>query len=308
MLFKIEVVILTRNRLKYLKESFNLIYKSLKKEKNIYLKISDNSSNNKIKLFFNNFANLNKANFNYINRGGVLSAKKHYDIIFSESKYDYTIILHDDDYVSPNYFDQICKAIVKYPTAVAIGTNANLIKNNKNLRKYSHYYNKNIEFKNKTHFLKQYLTGSDGICPFPSYVYKTNYIKNIKYSKYDAGKHSDVIFLTNLLNNGTIVWLKDKLFNYRIHDLQDSKIESVIGRILLKKYFLANNIKKKNTNYVLFNLFYRYNLYIQYLRNNKNKKNARKIFEKYFCYVFLKLIFKFQFYKIIYKKMYRNII
>ena len=209
MLFKIEVVILTRNRFNYLKESFNIIYTLIKKNKNIHLKISDNSKNNKIKLFFKNFSNLDLINFKYINRGGELSANEHYDIIFSESKYDYTIIFHDDDYINQNYFDQICKAIVNYPNAVAIGTNANLIKNKKLTYKYSHYYNKNIEFKNKTHFLKQYLTGSDGICPFPSYIYKTKYIKNIKYSKFDAGKHSDVIFLSNLLDNGSIVWLKD---------------------------------------------------------------------------------------------------
>ena len=86
MLFKIEVVILTRNRFNYLKESFNIIYTLIKKNKNIHLKISDNSKNNKIKLFFKNFSNLDLINFKYINRVGELSANEHYDIIFSESK------------------------------------------------------------------------------------------------------------------------------------------------------------------------------------------------------------------------------
>ena len=307
MYFKIELVILARNRLDYLKENFLILFNILRKEKHIYLKISDNSNNNKIKLYFDKFANLGFINFKYIERSGSLTANQHYDIVLSESEYDYTIIFHDDDYISQDYFKKVSNAILKYPSAVAIGTNANLIKNNILTKKKSHYYNNNIEFKNKYHFLKNFLTGSDGICPFPSYIYKTKYIKKISFTKIDAGKHSDVIFLSNLLDKGTIVWLKDKLMNYRVHALQDSKVESILSRISLKNYFISNSINKKDIYYLLFNLFYRYNLYRQYLRNNKNKRIASRIYNKYFISLILKLVCKLEFYKILIKKLYRYI-
>ena len=95
--------------------------------------------------------------------------------------------------------------------------------------------------------------------------------------------------------------------NYRVHPLQDSKVESILSRISLKKYFVSNNINKKDIYYILFNLFYRYNLHRQYLKNNKNKRITSRIYNKYFLSVILKLVCKLGFYKILIKKLYRYI-
>ena len=54
--------------------------------KNIYLKISDNSTNDKIKLFFNNFEKINLINFFYVERGGLLEANEHYDVVYEHGQ------------------------------------------------------------------------------------------------------------------------------------------------------------------------------------------------------------------------------
>ena len=55
------------------------------------------------------------------------------------------------------------------------------------------------------------------IAPFPSYMYKVDYLKRVNLDTIDIGKHGDVALLIEVLNFGKILWTHDIVMNYRLH-------------------------------------------------------------------------------------------
>ena len=210
--------------------------------------------------------------------------KDHFKEVIQETSGDFSILFHDDDFYAPEYLETMLECILNEPEAAAVGCNAYLLYNKKKFFKNSSHYNKQkITFNEKKLFLKNYLVGSKGAAPFPSYIYRTKYIKKINFDKLDAGKHVDVMFLSELISYGKIIWLPNKLMHYRVHNKSDSANENINDRLTLLRYMFRNGISKNSKNVILF----KYLSWLNFVKQNKfenynfNHDNRKKIILKY---------------------------
>ena len=111
-------------------------------------------------------------------------------------------MLHDDDIVSSNYINSMFQAINE-DNLVAVGCNAIIFKNNiLDTKKNTHSFANAKKFNNEKNFLSQYLPGNKGNAPYPSYIYRTKYLKKAFSNIPIQGKHSDVAILSSLLHFG----------------------------------------------------------------------------------------------------------
>ena len=171
-----------------------------------------------------------------------LSAVDHYSVVISEVQLEYCILFHDDDEMNPDYIETIYNLIELDKSLVAVATNAHVIKKN-NIKK-AFYMNQRDDVRiiyNSGELIKEYLRAYTGSHPpFPSYIYRTKYIKGEGLSKNEGGKHSDLTFLIKLCEKGKMAWIKKSLIKYRIHAENDSAVESISDRLSLLRYLKKN--------------------------------------------------------------------
>jgi len=260
---QLELVILTRNRPDYFKKILDSILVQSHKKKNFNILISDNSSNNETFKIYSSYRKYD--NLSYIKRNN-LSSHNHFSQVIDNLTGQYSILLHDDDIMKENFISEVFKYLPK-KEFVATAFNAELIDmNDHKLGIKMHNLDRDMFFFSPKEFLKQYLPGNKGICPFPSYVYNTKILKRAYREVHDiAGKHSDVIILSRLLKYGNIMWKRDTVMFYRVHKGSDSYKENIVDRIKLIKEMKVQGINK---NYFPLELFRIYS-WLRWLKQNK---------------------------------------
>ncbi len=298
----LQVYILSRDRPVFLKQAIDSVLNQ-KSPIDFELIISDNSESIDVnKMIAKNYS---KRKFKYSKVNPPLPAIDHFQLVVSKLNTEFAILLHDDDIVSSNYINSMFQAINE-DNLVAVGCNARIFKNNiLDTKKNTHSFVKAKKFNNEKNFLSQYLPGNKGNAPYPSYIYRTKYLKKAFSNIPIQGKHSDVAMLSSLLHFGEILWLEKKLMYYRVHDSNDSVIESIPDRISLMNYMKKKDIDRNCTNFILYRNLFWFRWINQHRLSLKNLKNLK--FRKVLFSILLsslKLSCRFNFWLIIFQRYY----
>lgn len=283
------VVILTCNRCDLLIETIQSVLNQNCNDFSIV--VSDNSSNEEtLKKIQEKFID---ERFVYVKRDRQYSPFEHFNLCLSEVNTKYVILFHDDDLMKENLVESLYNNIVN-KGYIAVGCNALIQNNNDKTEKEYFITRENLIIRDCSSLVKQYLL--DNIVPFPAYIYDLEKIKQKKLLfKNCVGKYSDVAWLLNLLQYGTIKWLKKSLMYYRVHGNQDSQKIDFYSQIklfnLYKKYINTHELKK---------MFLKKRISFLYGYESSTKKKYRnwKIycrysFFKYFPRVLIKQIIGF---------------
>jgi len=254
--------------------------------------VSDNSDD----LLFSNYVNefLNeRINLKYIFRNDKLNGIEHINSVIDESMlFDFVMIFHDDDILHPDFLENIVKLNeIDDINLAAIAVNSLVIKNNFDTNKRITCYKNNRKVFSKKDLVDSYLCyDSKGVPPFPSYLYRTSMLKNTRLHTKKGGKHSDLTFLIDILENGYFLWLEKPLMSYRIHMNNDSKTFSEKDRESLFAFLNNSCLLTRNakTDFNLMILKEKYNNKLiskYYYIFSLSKYIVRSIFELRFLHI-----------------------
>ena len=255
--------------------------------------VSDNSDD----LLFSNYVNefLNeRINLKYIFRNNKLNGIEHINSVIDESMlFDFIMIFHDDDILHPDFLENIVKLNeIDDINLVAIAINSLVIKNNFATNKRITCYKNNRKVFSKKDLVDSYFCyDSKGVPPFPGYLYRTSMLKNTRLYIENGGKHSDLTFLIDILENGYFLWLEKPLMSYRIHENNDSKNYSEEDRKKLYTFLNINHLltSKARTDFNLMILKEKF----------RNKLISKNIYYYTLSKYLIKSIFEMRFFNII---------
>ena len=217
----LEIMVLTHNRLGYLKQTISSILAST--VCNIPITVLNNASDDGTGEYLDNLAAKN-SNVKYITHSTLIPASENTKSAINNMTCDYAVIFHDDDIMHPQFIEAALKIINEFEDIDLICTGKNTFFNVKEIET-TFYDNINLRlFKNKEDFAEfVYINkwGND-LC-FPSVIYKVENLKNMQYDNNMYGKIGDKPFTICAINDGKCVYIEDAMINYRVHENQDSK-------------------------------------------------------------------------------------
>ena len=243
----------------------------------------------------------------YRRRPSDLTALAHFNTCIDENTSDYFCLFHDDDLLESNFIVKIREAIAVNADCAAIACNAFLENFGKLEQKHSFKYFRKYK---KIHSGKElghiyFSRAQSGIAPFPSYVYKQEAIKDLRFNL-GGGKYSDVTWLMQVASKGGLVWINEPLMTYRIHSSNDGGIESRRDRLRLLAY-LKREEKQLGGN--LIEDFRCSFIYKEILKDEKYNFSSRQMIGSRFlsCYKFARYLrfdtYSFLFFRLINKWM-----
>lgn len=289
----IQIFIITHNRSTLLAKSIDSVLKQTIKNCEYEIIISDNSTNKVTeKLILDNYSNI--SNLIYRKRSP-MSWTQHFNTVLSEVTLSYFMIFHDDDTMHSNMVESLYNEIQKDKKLLAVGCNANLFKDDKNLRNFfdtsSDIYIENID---------QLVTAYLNQChsPFPCYMYKKAVAESMKLNLNKGGKYCDVSFLLDIAGLGHIKMLKEPLMNYYYHGDQISTIHECEQHESLIRYMLRVSSFTKDSS--LIRKYRINNFYIKISRLEKSISSNRWL---KISYIFLKYSPFFLYPRIILKRI-----
>jgi hypothetical protein len=171
----------------------------------------------------------------YIKRAQVLSGIDHGNLVLSEiaknTQCEYFTLFHDDDLMLPNYVAQFCKARTLFPDACVFGTNAYIehqgIRDGLSFQSARPYLGPITP----NQLLRRYFSHHQlGIAPLPSYIYQRQALQDLRFD-ISGGKYSDVQWLSRWAAKGPMIWITQPMMVYRLHDGNDSNVESRRDRL-----------------------------------------------------------------------------
>lgn len=269
----LKVYILTRDRTEYLRQAI----KSFEKQsfQDFDLEISDNSIGEEtFKAVQRDFPKINIKR-----RIPNLSSLEHFSIVRKEamsSNYRYFIFFHDDD-IAKEEFLKISFNKIHNSDSLAVGTNGFFLQEKKPLRKIMNI-NKDKTFCNARDILSFYFKYQySDTAPYPSYIFTKKAVKMI--DKFGVpGKYNDVIQIVSLANEGKLIWIKEPLIYYRIHENQDSFSNRINDRIRLVSLLRKNNFLKFNDDLLQ---SYKYRYLLNAFRKKQISRRKKRVIFKY---------------------------
>jgi hypothetical protein len=132
-------------------------------------------------------------------------------------------MMHDDDRLLPGFLGRLYDFLEGNEKVVAVGCNAFLIGadgNRLGQRLISKRKGEVSIYKDPIDMACLY---SNGFIPFPSVVYRNGFAQKVPFRE-ENGKVGDSYFLCELATYGSIAFLDEALFEYRIHSGQDSSV------------------------------------------------------------------------------------
>jgi|SaaInlStandDraft_4_1057021.scaffolds.fasta_scaffold25480_2 cellulose synthase/poly-beta-1,6-N-acetylglucosamine synthase-like glycosyltransferase len=291
----VQIVILSRDRPKYLKQTVDSVLNQKISREKFEIIISDNSDKDDVKeMIGQDYSN---ANLKYIRRSPSVSLMKHFQLVISECDATYAVLFHDDDIMHPNYIETMLPNIQKKDVA-AVCCNSYVFNNDiSRTTGEMHNYKSVKTFTNENDFLGSYVPWSrGGIAPMPGYIYKTEFLKRVELKRISKEDNfSDTLMLSAFTEYGSIVWVPDFLMYYRVHDSNEHlKLYTVDNIAVLNRMF--HNGLRKDTDLMPMRFNY---LLIWLLR--QDKKNIfswrNKIIFKYLFFNSFYLVRKKNFWK-----------
>lgn len=229
------IFILCHNR----PEETRLVLRSVlaQSDRNFHLAVSDNSSNDAVEAMV-------KAEFptvHYVRRIPMLPAMQHFNRCIDDVTTDYFCLFHDDDLMAPDFVQQVRKAALAHPQAIALGCNAVIEVFGTAQAAPSFLSRQAFEpIRSAQDLAARYFSRSQsGIAPFPGYVYNTRLVGGLRFFT-DGGKYADVTWLLELARRATMVWIRQPLMTYRMHASNDGNTESRRDRLRFLAYLKRN--------------------------------------------------------------------
>ncbi|MFN6378987.1 MAG: glycosyltransferase family A protein [Flavobacteriales bacterium] len=237
--FKVQVYILSRDRPHLFEETLRSVIEASNSEVDVV--VSDNSVGDSIE-------EIVKASYpaiRYTRRTPPLDAFSHFNAILQEASTEYLVMFHDDDRMMPNYVPIMLGFMEANPGVVAAACNARILfRDEESERTFMPKVDGFRLIEGIEDFFECYLRigiGGGSIAPFPGYMYRRSMLQGIVLNSKEAGKYSDVSFLSKLLVKGPLLWVYKPLMWYRFHDQNDSGTVSIAGTLGLLRYILETS-------------------------------------------------------------------
>jgi glycosyltransferase involved in cell wall biosynthesis len=272
---KIQIYISTYNRPNTILNAVNSVLSQT--FSSFELIVSDNSTNLETQSIL---FNIKDDRFKYIKRKSLYSGIEHLNIILSEITADYFMIFHDDDIMHDNMVEKLQSSLNESSYIVAIGSNAEKVKNGKKSRKLFLKSNNDILINNPSELVYRYFI-KDGIVPFPSYMYRKEVSEKLRLNIIHGGKYCDVSFLIEVSKLGKIKFLSEPLMDYYFHEGQDSSSNESMQKSRLINYIISQT--KMNRKSKLMKRYRIHNFYDEFChlmkKTNYSKKRLIKIYQ-----------------------------
>ena len=230
---KITIVLTTYNRSHYLKKAIESILDQ--SYSNFKLIILDNGSKDNTKDIVSTF---NDIRINYIR--SEINSKEFINTAFNFTNCEYFMITHDDDIMMKDFLRRSINFLDKNLNYSLAASSLKLIdKDGKRLKKIRPRL-----FSNKSwtqfEFIKTYMFRGD-IIPCPTIIYRSVLIKdnNLNYNwKVGPAVDLHLLFRINILET-KIYLFKDALYNYRVHNNQDSNQNRLALEYQVRPYIIS---------------------------------------------------------------------
>lgn len=198
--------------------------------------ISDNSTGSSIE----QLARSEFPGLTYRRRSPHMRVLEHLNQCLNEASAQYVCLFHDDDVLDPAFVEQILDCAARFPAAAAIGVNAWLVEEGRPAKLSFGTLGNTHSIHGPRQLAAYYYSRHQlGIAPFPSYVYSTARMGDLRFDE-AAGKFSDVAWLLRVAERGEIIWLSEPLMTYRLHSSNDGRKESIGDRLKLFAFFKRN--------------------------------------------------------------------
>lgn len=191
----------------------------------------------------------------------------NYPFIHSKSKF--FIIVHDDDILKPNFLEHQLEIISNDSQINLLASKISLIDSKGNsINKIRPRLFRKKNYWKKKEFIKAYFLRGDFI-PFPTIIYRNNFIKKNKLNiEFKVGPAVDLYLLFKCnLKDGKIKISNIPLYNYRIHDNQDSELNRLkleyevrphIMNLLSSYKYLRVKYDKASIGFIFHIIIYQY--------------------------------------------------
>ena len=289
---KLTIAVLTYNRANYLKKMLDSIL--LQTYRNFFVIIYDNCSEDNTSDTVKPF--LSDSRFSY-HRHITSIGRENGNYALKNCTTDYLLIVHDDDIMHPDMVKEEIAILDSDENVSIVSTNINHINTNDEIIKTSvlssMIKNKDLIINSRNYIM--ILTKIGNIIMCPTVMFRMQIIKdNHLFFKSFIGGPNDVFMWLELnqLNN-KFYCINKALYNYRIHNTQESQ-QSLLLIPLLKKpvyeLLLAHNYSKR-----VINLWLRYSdiCILSEINKLKDKKNAFNTIKKYVLFLNNKDMFLF---------------
>lgn len=242
----ITICILSYNRASYLREAINSVLAQTRRPKRIV--ICDNGSDSRVYEEVKEFENLN---VEWIGSDRNHSFIWNFSRAMALSKTTFTMLLHDDDRLPPEFLEKQVGFLEKNPSVGAISCNGFLIDAHGNRT------GRTLSVINETVDLYEFSGqvaikyASDSCVPFSPAIYRTAVAASIKLRE-DFGKVCDATYFCDLSDVTTVGYQNIPLYECRDHVGQDSKYfpDELMDR--LEDFFVSRTCKSNmEKNYLV---------------------------------------------------------
>ncbi len=219
---KIEIFVLTCNRLAFLKESLESLFAQTLPP--LRISVMDNASSDGTSEYLDNLAK-ERPDFAHVRHAENIGGGGNFESALHLAEADYVMFFHDDDILHPRYVEFAEKLTEEYPGIALMSSDYVAPKevNGSNWEDVSsgHYLCKGRES------FAAFLYGVGRIA-FSCAIYRREYIANKRLDTRNFGKICDKIFMLDAVPPGAYaaVFSDKRLLRYRIHAGQDTKAVS----------------------------------------------------------------------------------
>lgn len=209
------VIVLSHNRPNFIKKCLDSI---ISQDYPVFkLMVSENSTNDDVfNLLHEQFSTVEVKR-----RQPALSSQEHYTQLFSEVDSEFTMLFHDDDFFIRNDALSEMMGHFKDNVAAVAGNAYHQYEDKVTTKKFFEAKSSFKEFVLSKDMFTSHLRGE--IAPYPSYIYRTNALKNMKSDWVRYGKYNDAYMVSSLAERGKVIWVSNPIMNYRIHANNDSQ-------------------------------------------------------------------------------------
>lgn len=223
----INIILVTYNRPKFLKKAISSILAQTFEKFNLI--ILNNGSEIETDEVIKSFKDRRITNIkNNIN------SKEFINSAFRYLDCEYFMITHDDDEMAPSFLDHQINILRLKDEIDLLSSRINLIdENSDNLKKVRPRLFRDKIWR-KGEYINEYFF-SGNIIPCPTIIFRSDFLKNnpLKYN-WDAGPAADLYLLFEANLKGTLALSKEPVFNYRIHQNQDSELNRISLEFMVK--------------------------------------------------------------------------
>lgn len=246
-LLDVTVCILSYKRPQFLVEAVESVLAQTKKPKEFI--VFDNGSGKEVEQVVSRYKDLGLI---FVGAEIESTALWNFARALNKAKTRYVLVMHDDDRLCPDFLEKQVGYLDNHHHVLAVFCNCHLINPSGSRVGTLKPYAVNRIFRSSAEVAMVYARGS--CLPFPAAVYRTRDVCQIAIRQ-EFGKVADVVFMCDLAGRGGIAYQKSLLYEYRLHDKQDSAsipqgLRSSLDEFLFATIGKSQKFSKKMPRYI----------------------------------------------------------